>query len=298
MSIQSEYTRLVTKYLEGGMTGSEQYIFEDQLTSDPLLKTEFEHQNEIVNGLKEFRKTQLKTRLNNLTVGPGIIGVLSQSVSMKTLSYVVTSILIGAGSYYYFNGPRKPKAVNLSYVESRLDFLLPESDYSNNAVDLSYKYNQNTDLTEWIIEEETKKNGEAEEQTNKISLIDFSVPEVHDDVSTDDPPEPEQILEKAVARSESFVAAGEFSKVDIENVVNNRYKFHYKLDNNKLYLYGKFEASPYEIIEINSFQSKKLFFYYNRNYFKLNQNVNDISPLLKIENPEIITELNILKKRN
>lgn len=298
MSIQSEYTRLVTKYLEGGMTGSEQYIFEDQLTSDPLLKTEFEHQNEIVNGLKEFRKTQLKTRLNNLTVGPGIIGVLSQSVSMKTLSYVVTSILIGAGSYYYFNGPRKPKAVNLSYVESRLDFLLPEIDYSNNAVDLSYKYNQNTDLTEWIIEEETKKNGEAEEQTNKISLIDFSVPEVHDDVSTDDPPEPEQILEKAVARSESFVAAGEFSKVDIENVVNNRYKFHYKLDNNKLYLYGKFEASPYEIIEINSFQSKKLFFYYNRNYFKLNQNVNDISPLLKIENPEIITELNILKKRN
>lgn len=298
MSIQSEYTRLVTKYLEGGMTGSEQYIFEDQLTSDPLLKTEFEHQNEIVNGLKEFRKTQLKTRLNNLTVGPGIIGVLSQSVSMKTLSYVVTSILIGAGSYYYFNGPRKPKAVNLSYVESRLDFLLPEIDYSNNAVDLSYKYNQNTDLTEWIIEEETKKNGEAEEQTNKISLIDFSVPEVHDDVSTDDTPEPEQILEKAVARSESFVAAGEFSKVDIENVVNNRYKFHYKLDNNKLYLYGKFEASPYEIIEINSFQSKKLFFYYNRNYFKLNQNVNDISPLLKIENPEIITELNILKKRN
>jgi hypothetical protein len=298
MSIQSEYTRLVTKYLEGGMTGSEQYIFEDQLTSDPLLKTEFEHQNEIVNGLKEFRKTQLKTRLNNLTVGPGIIGVLSQSVSMKTLSYVVTSILIGAGSYYYFNSPRKPKAVNLSYVESRLDFLLPEIDYSNNAVDLSYKYNQNTDLTEWIIEEETKKNGEAEEQTNKISLIDFSVPEVHDDVSTDDPPEPEQILEKAVARSESFVAAGEFSKVDIENVVNNRYKFHYKLDNNKLYLYGKFEASPYEIIEINSFQSKKLFFYYNRNYFKLNQNVNDISPLLKIENPEIITELNILKKRN
>ena len=298
MSIQSEYTRLVTKYLEGGMTGSEQYIFEDQLTSDPLLKTEFEHQNEIVNGLKEFRKTQLKTRLNNITVGPGIIGILSQSVSMKTLSYVVTSILVGAGSYYYFNSSTKPMAVHFSSVESRLDFLLPESDYSTEAVDLNYKYNQKTNLAEWIPEKETEKIKDSKEQTKKISLIDFSVPEVHHDGSTDPTPEPEQILEKAVARSKSFVDAGEFSKVDIENVVNNRYKFHYRLDNNKLYLYGKFEASPYEIIEINSFQSKKLFFYYNGNYFKLNQNVDDISPLLKIENPEIITELNILKKRN
>ena len=131
-----------------------------------------------------------------------------------------------------------------------------------------------------------------------MNSIAFSVPEVNDELSNDPVPEPEQILEKAVARSKSFVDAGEFSKVDIENVVNNRYKFHYRLDNNRLYLYGKFEASPYEIIEINSFQSKKLFFYYNGSYFKLNQNVNDISPLLKIENPDVISELNILKKKN
>lgn len=298
MSIQSEYIRLVNKYLEGGMTGSEQYIFEDQLTSDPLLKAEFEHQNEIVNGLKEFRKTQLKTRLNNITVGPGIIGVLSQSASMKTLSYVVTSVLVGAGSYYYFNSYTKPKAVHFSAVESRLDFLLPENGYSTKAVDLNYKYNQKTNLSEWISAEEKENIEESNDQAINRGLVDFSVPEVHDNVSTDLTPEPDQILEKAVARSKSFVGAGEFNKVDIENVVNNRYKFHYRLDNNKLYLYGKFEASPYEIIEINSFQSKKLFFYYNGNYFKLNQNVNDISPLLKIENPEIITELNILKKRN
>lgn len=298
MSIQSEYTRLVTKYLEGGMTGSEQYIFEDQITSDPLLKAEFEHQNEVVNGLKEFRKTQLKARLNNITVGPGIIGVLSQSASMKTLSYVVTSILVGAGSYYYFNSPITPKAVHFSSIESRLDYLLPKSDYSAKGVDLNFRYNQETELTEWIPEEKTEQIIEPKDQANKISLVDFSVPEVGDDASTDLTPEPEQILEKAVTRSKSFVDAGEFSKVDIENVINNRYKFHYKLDNNKLYLYGKFDASPYEIIEINSFQSKKLFFYYNGNYFKLNQNVNDISPLLKIENLEIITELNILKKKN
>lgn len=297
MSIQSEYTRLVSKYLEGGMSGSEQFIFEDQLTSDPLLKAEFEHQNEIVNGLKEFRKTQLKTKLNNITVGPGIIGVLSQSASMKTLSYVVTSILVGAGSYYYFNSSSKSEVVSLSAVESRLDFLLPESKFSSEAVDLSYRYKKKLTSAEWVSEEEVEKSNQKPEP-GEVNSIAFSVPEVNDELSNDLVPEPEQILEKAVARSKSFVDAGEFSKVDIENVVNNRYKFHYRLDNNRLYLYGKFEASPYEIIEINSFQSKKLFFYYNGSYFKLNQNVNDISPLLKIENPDIISELNILKKKN
>ncbi len=275
------------------MTSSEQYIFEDQLSSDPLLKGEFDHQNEIVNGLKEFRKTELKSRLNNISVGPGILGVLTQAATMKSLSYVVTAVLMGTGTYYYLNSSSKQHITEILSVQPRLEFLLPGINYQKRNSDLDYRYSQKRNSSPTILESK-----EEEEIVAGVKEIDFYVPEVNDESSNEYESEPEQILEKAVSRTKNFVAAGEFNKVDVENVVSNSYKFHYKLDNNKLYLYGRFEASPYEIIEINSFQSKKLFFFYNGDYFELNQNIEGISPLNKIENSNLIDELSILKKKN
>ena len=105
-----------------------------------------------------------------------------------------------------------------------------------------------------------------EKSTDKLEVvpnaIDFDVPEINENLSSDLDPQPDQILEKVVSQNAPFTDVSKIEKVDIENVTTNRFKFHYKLDHNKLYLYGKFEASPYEIIEINSLQSKKLFFYF------------------------------------
>lgn len=276
------------------MSGSEKFIFEEQLTSDPLLKAEFDHQNEIINGLKEYRKTQLKTRLDNVTINPGILGVISQSATVKTLSYVVTSILVGSGSYMYFAG-EEVVHVNLPAIESKLEFVNPETSPSPFGRQLDYRYTKTINPSPWIdLAEERPIVETLKEEAN---TIDFNVPEVKDDVAGDVIPEPDQILEKVITQNVPFTEAVKIDKVDIENVVTNRYKFHYKLDNNKLYLYGKFEASPYEIIEINSFQAKKLFFYYNGQYYRLYQDINDISPLIKIQDQKVITELNIIKSK-
>ncbi|MEQ6119542.1 hypothetical protein [Reichenbachiella sp. MALMAid0571] len=297
MSIQSEYSRLVNKYLDNNMSGSEKYIFEDQLTSDPLLKAEFDHQNEIIGGLKEYRKNQLKTQLNNVSITPGLLGIISQSASMKTLSIVAASILTGSGAYYYFSSETTVKVNSLSHVESKLDFISSPMDLKGSKEKLDYRYTKNTNAASWSIPE--MKNEEAAEKSEvEPNIIDFHVPEISENISGDTDPQPDQILEKAVSRNAPFADVAKIEKIDIENITNNRYKFHYKLDHNKLYLYGKFEASPYEIIEINSSQSKKLFFYYNGNYFRLNQDVKEISPLLSIQDSEVIRELNIIKSKS
>ncbi|MFY0654243.1 MAG: hypothetical protein JXQ96_19555 [Cyclobacteriaceae bacterium] len=292
MSIQSEYTRLVNKYLDGQMSGSEQYIFEEQLIKDPMLKTEFDHQNEIVHGLKEYRKSQLKARLDNVSVGPGILGMLTQSSTMKTMSYVVTSLIVGTATYLYLS-EEEIERVNFAGVDSKLEFLNMEYQEIALQNELNYRYSEKRTKGTWV--EGTDPIATPVE--NNSSNVNFSVPEVSEDLSGDIIPQPDQILEKVISNNKALADPTKIDKVDIENVVTNRYRFHYRLDNNKLYLYGKFEASPYEILEINSYQSKKLFFYYNGNYFRLRQGVNEISPLIKIEDPTVINELNIIKTK-
>ena len=295
MSIQSEYSRLVNKYLDNNMSGSEKYIFEDQLTSDPLLKAEFEHQNEIIGGLKEYRKNQIKTQLNNVSISPGLLGIISQSASMKALSFVAASILTGTG-VYYFSSETTVKMTSLSRVESKLNYISSPLDLKGSKAKLDYRYTKKFNSTSWSILEVEKEEG-GDKLEVEPSVIDFNVPEINENISNDIHPQPDQILEKAVSRNAPFSDVAKIEKIDIENISTNRYKFHYKLDHNKLYLYGKFEASPYEIIEINSSQTKKLFFYYNGNYFRLNQDVKEISPLLSIQDAEVIRELNILKSK-
>ena len=68
MATNTEYTILVENYLSGGMSKSEIDIFENQLSSDPLLQSELNHQSEIIEGLEGFRRAELKARLSNINL--------------------------------------------------------------------------------------------------------------------------------------------------------------------------------------------------------------------------------------
>lgn len=290
MSAQSEYTRLVNKYLDGGMIGSEKEIFEEQLHLDPMLKSEFDHQNEIVAGLREYRKSELKARLDNISVTPGVLGLLTQSGSVKTLSYIAASVMVGAGAYLYFT-PESNELVELSYLNSKREFIISEPKNIDLGNSLDYRYMKSTKPGSWI---ETSEHNSDKEEANDIS---FEVPKVTEEQSADLIDQPEEVIEKSLSHKSNFVDVSKLDKVDIKNVVTNRYRFHYRLIDNKLFLYGKFDASPYEIIEVNSFQNKRLFFYYNGKYYRLLQDFQDIAPLVEISDQALINELNIIKRK-
>ena len=298
MSIHSNYTSAVIKYLEGGMTGSEKVIFEEELASDPLLKAEFNHQSEIIGGLKNFRKAQLKARMDNITVGPGILGVLSQSANMKTLTYVVSSMLVGTGAYLHFSQDEAAR-MEFDAVNPHLEYMLSEQNVMESHKELDFRYLGSKQILEWVDPKVTQPEiMESIMQAEPANEVSFAVPEVVEDISGDiDTPSPEAIGAASAIKT-NYVEAVKIDKVDIENVVSSRYRFHYRLDNNKLYLYGKFEASPYEILEINSYQSKRLFFFYNGHYFRLDKGIKSIAPLVQIDDKKVIQELNIIKAKN
>ena len=270
------------------MMGSEKEIFEEQLHVDPLLKSEYDHQNEIVSGLKEYRKSELKARLDNVSVTPGVLGVLSQAGSLKTASYLATSVLVGMGAYLYLS-PDSIEYAELSYLHAKKEFIIQAPETNDPVSSLDYRFKKSTEPYSWI---EAEKVDNSNEGANNIN---FEVPSVNDGQSGDAMDQPEQILDKVVNHKSSVLGVSKIEKVDIENVITNRYRFHYRLIDNKLFLYGKFEASPYEIIEVNSYQSKKLFFYYNGKYYSLLQDIQQIAPLVEIQDQALVNELNIIK---
>ncbi|MBR9998402.1 MAG: hypothetical protein KFF73_05490, partial [Cyclobacteriaceae bacterium] len=85
-----------------------------------------------------------------------------------------------------------------------------------------------------------------------------------------------------------------YSKTEVRTLRHKKYDFHYELNEGTLTLYGNFEEIPYEILEINSSDGKRLFLNYRNNYYML-LNTHEISALNPITDTTLIRELDIVK---
>ena len=54
----SNYSKLVERYLEGEMSNTEIAEFEQMLNQDPLLSSELGFQQEIITGVKDFAQSR------------------------------------------------------------------------------------------------------------------------------------------------------------------------------------------------------------------------------------------------
>ena len=90
----------IDSYLDGSMSQADRVQFEQSLGSDPGLKREFEFQKNLVDGIKEARRLELKTRLNSIDVS-GLTSSSGLSAGTITAGVVITAGLI-IGGYYLF----------------------------------------------------------------------------------------------------------------------------------------------------------------------------------------------------
>jgi len=93
MSFKEEH---IEAYLTGKLNAADKVALEEGMKNDPLLKSEVELQNDIIESLKNSRKIQLKNRLNNIDVS-ATTGVSS---AVKIAASFITAGMIGAGIYY------------------------------------------------------------------------------------------------------------------------------------------------------------------------------------------------------
>lgn len=289
----NKYSSQLEAYFSGTMSETDRILFEGRVESNPELKSEFERQNDIVEGLKAHRRAELKTRLNNISVEPTLIGALMQGSMMKSLTYGLTAVMVATGGYFFYN-----KEASIQY---HIEALNGKSVYELNSAlnprfqnELDYRFEGNLQVLDYVDAAPVLKKRVIVEEPAKQSIA-FEVPEVtptHEDAF-----DGMAVDFEAVDRIDNVSGITDVDKVNIQTINSRKYNFHYRLEDNRLFLYGKFNESPYEIIEISTTGSKKLFFYYHGDFYQLRKNASSITPFSKIENRELIHELDALKSR-
>lgn len=285
----------VNSYLDNELPKTERLDFENKLQHDSELKEEYNFQNDIVEGIKETRRLELKSRLSNIPVSTPIY----QTIGFKAIAVASLSTGIGLGVYYLMDKNNiQLSDVDLSHSQITLtqDQDVPEIPKAITPIvrqetkeeKVLYNIPQNKTSSEVVT-----KNTEAKVEPNILqpNVIQPDVVETFEDEDINS----EDISAQNPINDLDNIKDNVESTVEIATVKDKRNKFHYQFYKNKLYLLGNFNEMPYEIIELNSEKSKKYFLYYNDSFYKLEPGQEKPAPLVKIENDSLVNELKIIQ---
>lgn len=297
MSIKSEFGQQLDAYFSGEMKGTDRLVFEGRVESDPMLKSEFENQKDIIESIQAHRTAELKTRLSNISVEPTLIGSLLQSSMIKPVVYAITGVAVMTGSYLFYD---QEAAIDYSLndVNGHKEYLTASSLEFNKNLELNFKYIERTrpslEIGRVVEDRHVAVLSKAEKPSSEIA---FEVPEVGVELNTDEFKAPGLALEEA-KRIEEVPTMTRLDKIQINTIHSRKHGFHYKIEDNRLFLYGKFNESPYEIIELNTPTNKSLFFYYDGSFYNLNKEAKNITPLSRIEDERLTNRLDQLKSKD
>lgn len=268
MNRDFNYTELIEDYLVGNLSEKERLEFENQLNTDPLLRKEFQLQEDIIGSIRNVRKAELKSMLNNVQVstgpGPGLF-------SLKLTAGLIGAAILGVGTYFYVNREEKTNENNIEIVD---DSLTAEEENNGSAM---------------VPKETTPEVGILGKGENGGDAVTSNE-------ETTDNPEPTVIEKEPILDTETdntIAENKETEEVAKEGLTSDKNPdaFHYQFNDNKLYLYGDFKGIPYDIITLTQDSSEQLFMYYNQKYYYLDQNQKSIKPFKLVEDSVLIKQL-------
>jgi hypothetical protein len=286
---------LVNSYLDNELSDIERLDFENRLVHDSGLKEEFNFQKELVEGIRESRRLELKSRLSNIPINTPLF----QTVGFKAIAVASISAGIGFGAYFIFNeddnGTISEITLNEQSIASIEEKSIPEVPEAITPIEIE---KDESEIKKETPQEKPKteaiaKNTEIKPEIKVVepNVIQPDIVEVFEDgeIASNDLGNDDRIngIEDVKEHVESTV--------EIATIKDKRNKFHYKFYENKLYLLGNFDEMPYEIIELNSTKGKSYFLYYNDSYFRLLTKQEKATPLIKIENDSLVNELRIIQ---
>ena len=288
MANYKQIQNLFDKYFQGKMDPAEQAEFEIQLHNDPLLQGEFELQKDVVNAIQESRKQDIKARLDQIKVGgPQPFNFVNVAAS------VTLATVISVGSYLYFSNNTENNIskvdltayVERSVVEEQIP-AVPEAIVDQVETERLLAAEQ---TPQKIISKPSKEVNEP--VTSRVPQINMPVvPDDFDDVSSLD------FEDDLANNTQGFdnIRNSEVPSFEIENQFKENL-FHYQFYDGKLYLYGDFDKTPYNIIELKSDNKRRVFLNHQNSYYLLNLKQKDMAPLVEIKDSTLIKELELLK---
>ena len=274
---------LIDDYLTNRLTGEGKIAFEKQVEADPSLKADLQLQKVILESVKKARAAELKTMLQYVPVG-GSTGIAQFSVMKMAAGIIGAGLLLAALNYYFSNtgdnGPNMSTSMEDSIKKVNPNDFEPLEEPLERTPKEEKKVEQQT-------KSETKPSVKPTESPvkdathaikPKMDLVDPTKGMVEGDSRP--------LVSQQTAKTPMSIS---HIKVDVLPD-DKKYSFHYEFSGGKLLLYGAFDKSLYEILEING-EAKSVFMFYQGQYYLLDEKQTKAAPLQPITDPELISKL-------
>ncbi|MBW8051206.1 MAG: hypothetical protein FVQ77_12865 [Cytophagales bacterium] len=320
----------IEAYLTDQLTEKEMLDFEDKFGDDPLLREEFSLQQNIITSIKEYRKAQLKQKLNKISVNIG-----SKYHIVKIASSVIFAVFIGIYVYYNYN-IFSPTSQGKEVVRNEGFLTKDKGDFSDieNKPGLPAELSRTESreasaqagkgdqlIAEMQVVKEIKAtetasknhgpesrtgNPEPATQSERSGDPDLSgypvpnipYPDIVDDFGDNEPIHKNlnyDLSDANPAFGGTQTPEQALPDVQIAEPDENDGRFYYRYFNDKLILYGNFGSIPYELLELNTLDDKHLYLFFDEAFYEIKPVHSKITPLIKITDKKVVKELMAIK---
>jgi hypothetical protein len=279
---------LIDDYLANRLDARERESFERQLGNDPALKSEVDIQKQIIEGIRQARAAELKAMLQQVPVTGG--GAQIEFSVLRIAAGVIIVGALSAAAYYYFNPSEFPPIDNAAADVTQSDKVIPKENKPESSVTDPEADKVEPAVTPEKQDEKKEEIKPTEDGSKpvvkpKIDLVDPSA-----DLQEDEQPGDEQ---PGLNNRQDISPAHVQVEMDSSN---KKYDFHYQFSDSKLMLYGSFDRSLYEVLEINSGEHA-VFLYYKNNFYLLDESKEEITRLSPIQDQALLKKLRAYRSR-
>jgi len=266
----------IDDYLANRLGQADKQAFEQQLEGNPELREEVEFQRQLIEGVRRARALEIKGMLNNVPVGGAGWSGGQIAAAVISAGVVVTSL-------YFFLNADTPTAPDVSTKTTDVITtpVIQADSLTDNGV--------NTNEQKEIIPEESKAKAKVasatRNKTNEASAVRkprIEVLDPSDELSSNEENSPTN----ATSRMEISTSKMEV----VTGLMDRKHDFHYQFSQGKLLLYGPFDKSLYEILEVHG-DGHAVFLFYRENYYLLDQGKTQITKLRPITDSDLIKKL-------
>lgn len=279
---------LLDDYLANRLDEQGRRAFEQQLNTDPGLRTEYELQQQLVSGIKKARVAELKAMLGSVAVPAPPKGA---TIGAKIALWTAVVGVVGTGIYLYLDKDQQKEDLTETPVKQQENTApvtpqpQPESEKpAETPAEVSEEpYSEEPVTTEHTPAQSPKaikKPKAGADSATKEPSID-----VYDPTEEVSEGQPQQQNEEAAKANNTPSIAVEI------DASNKKYNFHYHFRDGKLFLYGPFEKNLYEIMEFFADDKRTIFLFYKDQYFLLREEHTRPKPLTALTDPVLLKKL-------
>ncbi|MBS1682884.1 MAG: hypothetical protein JST48_14325 [Bacteroidetes bacterium] len=275
-----ENFELIDDYLRGRLEGQDKQNFEQQMRADPTLQSEVTMQQMVIEGIKKARMAELKTMLSQVPVA-GLTSVAGISASQVIIGAFTAGAVLTAALFYFKPSEEMPSN---PVVKTEKTIVQNNKDKAP-TTDSVY--------IEPIIKKKDSEVAPSKDIKSKVTSTKQIIPKLQVTDPTDEINNSSTANNNAISINKHEAIST--SKIEVEVTDSNEYSFHYQFKQDKLILYGTFDKSLYEIIEVNG-DVRSIFLFYKDAYYLINEKQSSIAPLLPIKDQQLIKKLKEYRK--